>query len=97
MFLELTAQAVITGYLIGMLWSFLSWTRSIHELRARAESALKNRRDRNLQRTLERSARETFSEGLLCLVWPLIVARNLRTVFVVGKDWYRYRSVEKNQ
>lgn len=97
MFLEMTLQTITTGYLVGMLWSLLSWTRTIHELRARAESAVKHRRDRNLQRTLERSARETFAEGLLCFVWPVIVARNLRTVVIVGKDWHRYRSAEKNQ
>ena len=93
---ELTAHTIIIGYAIGMLWTFLSWTRTIHETYTRSKTAAE-RRDRNLARTLEASSRDTFAEGLLCFVWPVLVIRNLRSVVVVGKTWRKRRVDEKNR
>ena len=93
---ELTVHVVLVGYIAGMLWTFLSWTRTIHETYNRSKTAL-DRRDRNLARTLEASSRDTFAEGLLCFIWPVLVIRNLRSVITVGKSWWQRRTDEKNR
>ena len=92
----LTVQAIIVGYVAGMLWTFLSWTKTIHETHTRSKTAA-NRRDRNLAKTLEASSRETFADGLLCFLWPVLVVRNLRSVMTVGKNWWQRRADEKNR
>ena len=91
MFLELTVQTIAASYLVGMLWAFLSWTRTIHETYARSKTA-EDRRNRNLARTLEQSSRDTFAEGYLCLLWPVLVLRNLRSVASVARSWWSRRA-----
>lgn len=93
---ELTTQAIIIGYIAGILWTFLSWTKTVHETFTRSKTAA-TRRDRNLAKTLEASSRETFAEGLLCFLWPILVVRNLRSVVTVGKNWWQRRADEKSR
>jgi len=92
---EVTISTLIISYAVGMLWTFLSWIRTIHETHAQAKMALE-RRDRNLASALKQSARSTYSEGLWVVpVWPLVVARNLRTVLEVRKDYKERKKAEK--
>ena len=92
---ELTISTILLGYAVGMLWTFLSWIRTIHETQAQAKMALA-RRDRNLCNALKQSARNTYAEGLWVVpVWPLVVLRNMKTVFEVRKDCKERKKAKK--
>lgn len=94
-FSQITLQAAIVGYAVGMLWTFLSWIRTIHETHARAKMA-QERRDKNLANSLKQSARDTYAEGLWVIpAWPLVVVRNLRTVLEVRGDVRSRKRAEK--
>jgi len=82
-------------YSIGMLWTALSWVRSIHESHAAANVSSGRRSEKNRENALRQSARDTFREGLWCIpFWPVLVARNLSSVVAVAKDC---RSRSKNE
>ena len=92
---SVTLNAVVLSYAVGMLWTFLSWIRTIHETQAQAKMAL-DRRDRNLANALKQSARNTYAEGLWVVpVWPLVVVRNMRTVLEVRKSYKEIKKAEK--
>tara|TARA_B100000085_G_C18185959_1_gene367596 strand:+ start:59 stop:370 length:312 start_codon:yes stop_codon:yes gene_type:complete len=92
---SVTLNAVVLSYAVGMLWTFLSWIRTIHETQAQAKMAL-DRRDRNLANALKQSARNTYAEGLWVVpVWPLVVVRNMRTVLEVRKSYKERKKAEK--
>jgi hypothetical protein len=99
MFSELgvTWGSFILLYLIGMLWTVLSWVRTIHESHAAANLSSVRRSEKNRENALRQSARDTFREGIWCIpFWPILVIRNLRSVIVVAKD-YRVRSKNESQ
>lgn len=92
---SITLNAIILSYAVGMLWTFLSWIRTIHETQAQAKMAME-RRDRNLSNALRQSARNTYAEGLWVVpVWPLVVVRNMKTVLEVRKDFKERKQAEK--
>lgn len=92
---RITLNAIILSYAVGMLWTFLSWIRTIHETQAQAKMAME-RRDRNLSNALRQSARNTYAEGLWVVpVWPLVVVRNMKTVLEVRKDFKERKQAEK--
>jgi hypothetical protein len=94
---EATANAVMVSYGVGMVWTFLSWIRTIHETQARAKMAV-DRRDKNLANALRQSARDTYAEGLWVIpAWPLVVLRNLKTVLEVRKSYRERKQAEKNR
>lgn len=91
MFFEagITWGSFIFLYLIGMLWTTLSWCRTIHESHAAANLSSGRRSEKNRENALRQTARDTFREGLWCIpLWPLLVIRNLSSVIAVARDYY---------
>ena len=82
-------------YLVGMLWTALSWIRTIHESHAAANISSGRRSEKNRENALRKSARNTFKEGLWCIpFWPVLVIRNLKSVLAVSKDYYAHSKNE---
>ena len=90
----MTWGSFVLLYLIGMLWTMLSWVRTIHESHAAANLSSVRRSEKNRENALRQSARNTFREGIWCIpFWPILVVRNLRSVIVVAKDhWVRSKN-----
>lgn len=96
-FSGLTLHAALIGYGFGMMWTFLSWIRTIHETQSRSKMAA-DRRDKNLANALRQSARDTYTEGMwVILFWPLVVVRNFRTVLEVRHDVKARKQAEKTR
>ena len=82
-------ESFILAYSIGMLWTALSWVRTIHESHAAANLSSGRRSEKNRENALRQSARDTFKEGIWCIpFWPILVIRNFRSVVLVAKDHY---------
>ena len=89
--------SLVLLYSIGMLWTALSWVRTIHESHAAANISSGRRSEKNRENALRQSARDTFREGLWCIpFWPVLVIRNLSSVIAVARD-YRARSKNESQ
>lgn len=89
MFFEAGATwgSFILLYSVGMLWTTLSWFRTIHESHAAANLSSCRRSEKNRENVLRQAARDTFKEGLWCIpFWPALVIRNLSSVAAVAKD-----------
>ena len=87
--LDITWGSLAVLYFAGMLWSSLSWVRSIHENYAAANISSGRRAEKNRENALRHAARNTFREGIWCIpLWPLLVIRNLRSVVAVASDCF---------
>lgn len=88
-------QMAIATYVAGAAWSFLDWTKQIHETVTTARLALA-KRDKSLANSMNQSARDLYAAGIwTVLAWPLVVMRNIYTILEVRRDYNERKRITK--
>ena len=84
---ELITQLTAGAYFAGIVFSFLVWSHSVHELKS-LQAIADDRNDRQARAVYTSRLRKKPSEALVCLVWPVIIAKGLYASFCSVRDLF---------